>query len=273
MGAAAFFCFGVSSLGVDGEDGLVAVEVDGVACGLAEEEGITLGLFKNEVLPLGEGGGELVIAMDDEVDALGDFEVGFLAEGLNTGDALAGETFRDEGGGEIGLEGDDDVVLGGDDKAFAGLAADDDIGRGDLEGLALEVEVDGRGNGTTLVAHGIGVDLPPAETVSALPKAEISENFIKFGPVRRTGAVQRRELTLSNTGSADLIVRAVENEGHVAVSLAPGQRLAPGDSARIEVSLDPSKQEYGVLSEHVVVITNDPARPMRRLRVTAIIEQ
>ena len=138
---------------------------------------------------------------------------------------------------------------------------------------ALEVEVDGRGNGTTLVAHGIGVDLPPAETVSALPKAEISENFIKFGPVRRTGAVQRRELTLSNTGSADLIVRAVENEGHVAVSLAPGQRLAPGDSARIEVSLDPSKQEYGVLSEHVVVITNDPARPMRRLRVTAIIEQ
>ena len=48
----------------------------------------------------------------------------------------------------------------------------------------FRIEVDGRGNGTTLVAHGIGVDLPPAETVSALPKAEISENFIKFGPVR-----------------------------------------------------------------------------------------
>ena len=147
MGAAAFFCFGVSSLGVDGEDGLVAVEVDGVACGLAEEEGIALGLFEDEVLPLGEGGSEFIVAMDDEVDALGDLEIGLLAEGLDAGDALAGETFRDEGGGEIGLEGDDDVVLGGDDKAFAGLAADDDIGRGDLEGLALEVEIDGLATG------------------------------------------------------------------------------------------------------------------------------
>lgn len=138
---------------------------------------------------------------------------------------------------------------------------------------ALEVEVDGRSNGTTLVVHGIGVDAPPTGENPRVAKAGISENFIKFGPVRRSGGLCRQSITLSNTGDADLVVRAIEGTEHVGVSLTPGQRLAPGDSARMEVTLDPSRQEYGVLSDHIVVITNDPARPMRRIRVTAIIEQ
>lgn len=138
---------------------------------------------------------------------------------------------------------------------------------------ALEVEVDGHGNGTTLVVHGIGVDTPPSGESPRVAKAGISENFIKFGPVRCSAGICRQGITLSNTGDADLVVRAVEGAEHVDVSLTPGQRLAPGDSARMEVTLDPARQEYGVLSDHIVVITNDPARPMRRIRVTAIIEQ
>lgn len=138
---------------------------------------------------------------------------------------------------------------------------------------ALRVVVDGRSNGTTLVVHGIGVDTPPTGQDSRTPKAEVSENFLKFGPVRRSGPIRRMALTLKNSGNADLIVRAIEGTEHVGVSLVPGQRLAPGDSIPLEVTLDPSKQEFGALSEHVVIITNDPTRPMRRIRVTAIIEQ
>ena len=59
----------------------------------------------------------------------------------------------------------------------------------------------------------------------------------------------------------------------MATTLAPGTRIAPGDSLRAEVLLNPKDQEYGVLSEHLVVVTNDPIRPMRRIRVTAIIEE
>ncbi len=138
---------------------------------------------------------------------------------------------------------------------------------------ALEVVADGQSNGTLLVVHGIGVDTPPGGANPKVARAEVSENFIKFGPVRHSGVVCRRSITLANTGEADLVVRAVEGTEHVDVSLRPGQRLAPGDSARLEVTLDPSRQEFGVLSDHIVVITNDPARPMRRIRVTAIIEQ
>lgn len=138
---------------------------------------------------------------------------------------------------------------------------------------ALEVVVDGRSRGTMIVAHGIWVDAPPAPGAdSRLAKAEFSENFIKFGPIRSNDGLHRRYFTLANTGRADLNVRAVECEGGVGVSLSPGRRIAPGDAVRVEVSLNPAQHPYGVLSTHLVIVTNDPERPMRRIRVTAIIE-
>lgn len=138
---------------------------------------------------------------------------------------------------------------------------------------ALEVVVNGRSNGTTLVTHGIGVDPQPSGSEKKSPRSEYSENILKFGPVKQSESTRKLSFTLSNTGTADLIVRAVESEGHVATTLAPGLRIAPGDSFRAEVRLNPGEQEYGVLSEHLIVVTNDPIRPMRRVRVTAIIEE
>ena len=138
---------------------------------------------------------------------------------------------------------------------------------------ALEVTVDGRSNGTTVVTHGIGVDPQPEDATQKAPKADFSENILKFGPVKHAGPVRRMHFTLSNTGDAELIVRAVEGEGHIATTFAPGRKITPGDSLRCEVLLDPRTQDYGVLTEHLVVVTNDPVRPMRRIRVSAIIEE
>ena len=59
----------------------------------------------------------------------------------------------------------------------------------------------------------------------------------------------------------------------MATTLAPGQKIAPGDSLRCELLLDPRTEDYGIVTEHLVVVTNDPVRPMRRIRVTAIIEE
>ena len=136
---------------------------------------------------------------------------------------------------------------------------------------AFAVVVDGRRSETVLVAHGIGAD-NPAAAGKAAPQARPSEPVIKFGPVKHSAPVQRRSFVLSNTGAGELIVRAVETRGHVGVSLAPGQRITPGAAYRVEVTLDPAAQEYGVLTDQLLLVTNDPARPMRRVRVTAIIE-
>ena len=136
---------------------------------------------------------------------------------------------------------------------------------------ALEVRADGRGNGTLIVAHGIGIDKSPADT-RRTPKVQITENIIKFGPVKHNAPRQQRTFTLTNTGDGELIVRAVETGGKVATTLMPGQRIPAGSSFTTKATLDPDRQEYGVVTDFVTIITNDPTRPMRRLRATAIVE-
>ena len=136
---------------------------------------------------------------------------------------------------------------------------------------ALEVRADGRSNGTLIVAHGIGIDKSAAEGAKT-PKVQIIENIIKFGPVKHNAPRQRHTFTLSNTGEGELLVRAVETGGKVSTTLAPGQRIPAGSSFTAEVSFVPGKQEYGVLTDFVTFVTNDLSRPMRRLRITAIIE-
>ena len=138
---------------------------------------------------------------------------------------------------------------------------------------ALEVRTDDRTNGTLLVTHAIGADNPSEVPNGKTPKAGIDEIILKFGPVKHNAPVQTLPFTLSNTGKGELIVRAVESEGRITASLAPGQRIAAGGKRTFEVALDPAVQEYGILTDHLILITNDPARPMRRLRVTAVIEQ
>lgn len=137
---------------------------------------------------------------------------------------------------------------------------------------ALDVIVDDHPGNATIVAHAIGVDAPAEGPAGQAPQAQTSTRIVKFGSVKRSAPLQRLSFVLSNTGGRDLIVRAVENGGHVAVTLAPGRKIAPGANCRVELLLDPSAQEYGPLTDHLLLVTNDPERPMQRIRVTAIIE-
>lgn len=137
---------------------------------------------------------------------------------------------------------------------------------------AMEVRVDAKSNDVLLMTHGIGVDTPPARRAQS-PVSELSANVVKFGTVKHAAPLQRQPFVLSNTGNGELIVRAVESVGKVTTTLRPGQKVPAGGSIRAEALLDPGRQDYGILSTHLILITNDPDRPMRRLRVTAIIEE
>lgn len=138
---------------------------------------------------------------------------------------------------------------------------------------ALELFVDGRSRGTTLVTHAIGVDNPLLGPKEKAAKAVISENMIKFGAVKRRGGPRRAEFTLTNGGRSELAVRAVECGDGLSASLAPGMRIAPGASLRVVVTLDPAEAEYGFLNSQLMLVTNDPVRPMRRLRVSGTVEE
>ncbi len=136
---------------------------------------------------------------------------------------------------------------------------------------AFEVEVAGRSNGTVLMAHGIAVDDPAALRGKPAPVLRLSGNILKFGEVNHDTPVERRTFVLSNEGEGELVVRAVEHRGHIETSLRAGQRIAPHDSLTVEVSIRPSQADYGPLLDRLSIITNDPARPMRQMRVTALL--
>lgn len=137
---------------------------------------------------------------------------------------------------------------------------------------AFEVWVDGRKSDVSLTAHAIAADNPAAISSAKAPQAQVSDMIVKFGSVKHSGPVVRKSFTLSNQGRGVLIVRAAEHSGRIGVGVAPGCRIAPGGTLRVELTLDPAAQEYGLLTDHLILITNDPVRPMRRVRMTAIIE-
>lgn len=139
---------------------------------------------------------------------------------------------------------------------------------------ALEVEVAGRSNGTVLTAHGIAVDDPAAYRGKPAPTMRLSTNIVRFGTLKyAAAAAAKRTFTLSNDGVETLTVRAVESKGRVHTSLRAGQRIAPGESVPVEVSLVPQDSDYGPLLDRLSIITDDPARPMRQVRVVAVLER
>lgn len=137
---------------------------------------------------------------------------------------------------------------------------------------AMEVWVDGQRCESVFVTHGIAVDRPTKSTKELPPKVELSENILKFGAVKQTATPVVRRFTLRNVGQSRLVIRAVEHGREFSTSLRPGTSLEVGETLTCEVEFDPAHADYGFLTSWLVLITNDPNRPMRRMRMTATIE-
>lgn len=137
---------------------------------------------------------------------------------------------------------------------------------------AMEVWIDGERVPLLLVAHGVGVDRPTKTTKERPPKAEFSENMLKFGAVKASSKPLRRPLIIRNTGSSDLIIRKIEGRT-LTTTFAEQAIIRAGDQLAGEVIFDPAQADYGFFTEQLMVVTNEAARPVQRLRVTATIEE
>ena len=137
---------------------------------------------------------------------------------------------------------------------------------------AQELFVNGKSRGITLVTHGIGTDNPASLPKGQEPRSEVSTNVLKYGTVNHGAPIQTITFTLSNTGPGELIVRAVECGKAISTSLEAGTTIPAGGSREVEVLFDPHGGGYGARSSFLLLITNDPLRPMRRIRTTAVIE-
>ncbi len=137
----------------------------------------------------------------------------------------------------------------------------------------LAVDIDGVRSRTTLSVNAIAVDRYDAAVDDmASPDMELSKKFIKFGELKRGATAEDGSVTVSNNGSGELIIRAVEfKAGPLECSLKAGDRIAAGQSATVTFRLSTADVDYGVWVDRVRIITNDPAHPMQTLRVTAIV--
>lgn len=133
-----------------------------------------------------------------------------------------------------------------------------------------EVWVDGKNRKLLVVTHGIVVDNPARQDKNLMPKGNISENIVKFVFDKHKTDVLRRRLTLSNTGRGALIVRAVEHGGVFSTELEAGTVIPAGESREFGITLDPRQCPSASCTDRLILITNDPLRPMIRVRMTAV---
>lgn len=137
----------------------------------------------------------------------------------------------------------------------------------------LTFRIDGRNAPAQLVVHGIAVENHELSDEISRPKAEIDKYMLKFGVLKRDQGLQKLPFRIVNRGDGVLFVRAVETEGGVGSTLRTGRAIVPGKSVTVYATVDPAQQEYGLVSGRITIVTNDPTRPMRRLRVTAVVQE
>ena len=56
-------------------------------------------------------------------------------------------------------------------------------------------------------------------------------------------------------------------------SIGPGTVVPEGGELEFEVRFDPSQADFGYMMRRLRIFTDDPARPMRHVRLTATVEE
>jgi hypothetical protein len=122
--------------------------------------------------------------------------------------------------------------------------------------------IDGRRQEPAIVASAIVTDNFEGSDMNTAPRAGISPSFYHFGAVNR-GEKKSREFVLTNDGSSTLTVKQVEHGPGASATLKAGTQIKAGRSVKFISTLDTSVASQSA----VTIITDDPARPMREVRL------
>ena len=138
----------------------------------------------------------------------------------------------------------------------------------------LQIEVNGNKEPYPLIISGIAVDALSNNTDKEWQKIQLSENFIKFGTLKQTSKAIVGTVAIRNIGLEPLIIRRIECDNGAFVPMLRGDSVVMADSqSLLEVKLIVSKCDFGAVTGNVIIVTNDPQQPVKRLRVAAIVER
>ena len=138
----------------------------------------------------------------------------------------------------------------------------------------LYIDIDGIRTPYPLIINGIAIDSRKNNTDKEWQKIQLSENFIKFGTLKHSNSTVSHSIEIRNIGLEPLIIRAIECSNKAfSYSFKGKETIASDQVATLEVSFNPSKSDFGAVTGDILIITNDPQQPAKRLKVAAIVEK
>lgn len=133
----------------------------------------------------------------------------------------------------------------------------------------VKISVDGKESGHPVFTSMIGIDDFSGQNVSTGPKLFLDSQIYNFGEVRSRTLPYVHRMTASNQGKETLYIRSVASKTGCRTTLREGMSIPPGASLPFELLLYSGTYGPGEVFESLILITNDPLRPVREIRVTA----
>ncbi len=133
----------------------------------------------------------------------------------------------------------------------------------------FRVAVDGTRAETPLYTAMIGIDDFQDSAPADSPKAVISPQFHDFGIIKRRARPYTAAFSITNDGTMPLTVRSVENADFFRTDLLPGTVIPPSGSTKAIMTLFSDGYMPQEIFESIVIIFDDPLRPMREIKCAA----
>ena len=148
--------------------------------------------------------------------------------------------------------------------------------RSDIYGSLQEVydiEIDHKKSYHKVIISGIAIDKRELSSDKEWQKIQLSENFIKFGTLKRSATEVCRAIEIYNIGLEPLIIRKIECTNASFRTKLSGRTSIPKDGkSTLIVAFDPSESDFGAITGRITIISNDPQQPTKSFRVSAIVE-
>lgn len=136
----------------------------------------------------------------------------------------------------------------------------------------VRLVVDGARSSKTIYATMTGVDDFTGIDTALAPAFSTTGSFHDFGEVRSRTVPYIHRLVASNEGTLPLHIRSVSEAPGVQITLRAGMTIAPGASLPFEIIFYSSRYEPGTVRESIGLVVDDPTRPTREIRISAIIK-
>ena len=108
------------------------------------------------------------------------------------------------------------------------------------------------------------------ERLEEVPQLLMSQKIIQLGEIS-SNAVQRRTVTLTNSGKENLEIRKVQGNCSCLITEYPKSLLLPGEMMELNLVFDPVGRK-GIDQRNIYIFTNDPVNPVQLLVIKSRVD-